>query len=66
MSFYTGRYVHSHGATWNRTPLKVGEITMGDHLRGLGVQTVLVGKTHMQADVDGMARFGIDPNWTIG
>ena len=36
MSFYTGRYVHSHGATWNGVPLKVGEMTLGDYLRPLG------------------------------
>ena len=33
MSTYTGRYVHSHGASWNGIPLKVGELTMGEHLR---------------------------------
>ena len=36
MSFYTGRYVASHGATWNGVPLKVGEMTLGDYLRPLG------------------------------
>ena len=29
MSFYTGRYVSSHGASWNGFPLKVGEMTIG-------------------------------------
>ena len=29
MSFYTGRYVQSHGAAWNGFPLKVGELTLG-------------------------------------
>ena len=38
MSFYTGRYVRSHGATWNGFPLRVGEPTLGDHLRELGVK----------------------------
>ena len=66
MSFYTGRYVQSHGATWNGVPLKVGEMTLGDYLRPLGVQTVLVGKTHMRADIEGMQRLGIDPNSIIG
>jgi arylsulfatase A-like enzyme len=66
MSFYTGRYVSSHGAAWNTFPLKVGEMTMGDYLRPLGVQTVLVGKTHMEPDAEGMARLGIDPQSTIG
>ncbi len=38
MSFYTGRYVQSHGASWNGVPLKVGEMTLGDYLRPLGVR----------------------------
>jgi arylsulfatase A-like enzyme len=66
MSFYTGRYVHSHGATGNDIPLKVGEITLGDYLRPLGVQAALVGKTHMRADTEGMERLGIDPDSIIG
>lgn len=61
MSTYTGRYVRSHGATWNNVPLRVGEMTLGDHLEPLGVRTALCGKTHMAADRDGMARLGIDP-----
>ncbi len=66
MSFYTGRYVHSHGAAWNNFPLKVGEMTLGDHLRKIGVQSWLVGKTHMQADAEGMARLGLAPDSVIG
>lgn len=66
MSFYTGRYVDSHGATWNGVPLKVGEMTIGDYLRPLGVDAVLVGKTHMRADTEGMERLGIDPQSIIG
>jgi arylsulfatase A-like enzyme len=66
MSFYTGRYMRSHGANWNRFPLRVGEPTLGDHLAELGVRTVLVGKTHMAADVEGMRRLGIDPATSLG
>ena len=66
MSYYTGRYVDSHGASWNGIPLKVGEMTMGDYLRPLGMQTVLVGKTHMRADIEGMQRLGIPPDSIIG
>ena len=66
MSFYTGRYVRSHGSTWNGVPLRVGEMTLGDHLRPLGMQTVLCGKTHMQADREGMARLGLDPESVVG
>jgi arylsulfatase A-like enzyme len=60
------RYVQSHGASWNGVPLKVGEMTLGDYLRPLGLKTVLVGKTHMRADQEGMERLGIDPNSIIG
>lgn len=66
MSTYTGRYVQSHGAAWNGFPLRVGEMTLGDYLRPLGVRTALVGKTHMEADVEGMQRLGIDPASIIG
>ncbi|MHA6264893.1 sulfatase-like hydrolase/transferase [Arenibacterium sp. CAU 1754] len=66
MSTYTGRYVHSHGASWNGIPLKVGEMTMGDHLRNSGMDCYLVGKTHMRADVEGMARLGLAPDSIIG
>lgn len=66
MSFYTGRYVRSHGSSWNKFPLRVGEPTLGDHLAELGVRTVLVGKTHMKADLAGMKRLGIDPASDVG
>ena len=39
MSFYTGRYMRSHGSHWNGWPLRVGEPTLGDHLREIGVRT---------------------------
>lgn len=61
MSFYTGRYVSSHGSTYNGVPLSVGETTIGDHLRPLGVRTALVGKTHMAADMNGLTRLGVSP-----
>ena len=66
MSYYTGRYVRSHGSTWNGTPLRVGEPTLGAHLKELGVRNVLLGKTHMRADTQGLARLGIDPDSEIG
>ena len=66
MSAYTGRYVRSHGSTWNGMPLRIGEPTLGDHLRASGARVVLVGKTHMTADAEGMAWLGIDPASKIG
>ena len=62
--FYTGRYASSHGAQWNNFPLRVGEVTLGDHLRKAGVDCWLIGKTHMKAD--GMARLGLSPVSEIG
>jgi arylsulfatase A-like enzyme len=66
MSAYTGRYMVSHGSTWNNVPLAVGEFTMGDYLRGAGVRTALVGKTHHVADAEGMARLAVDPVSEVG
>ena len=66
MSFYTGRYVHSHGASWNTFPIRAGELTLGDYMRALGRETVLVGKTHMRADLDGLARLEVNLNSELG
>lgn len=66
MCFYTGRYASSHGAQWNGFPLRVGEQTMGDHLRRAGMDCWLIGKTHMKADAEGMARLGLAPDSMIG
>lgn len=62
MSFYTGRYVQSHGTRYNSIPLAVGQPTLGDHLRRLGVRTALAGKTHFRTDRRGLARLGLDPD----
>ena len=66
MSFYTGRYMFSHGGTYNNIPLRSDERTMGDHLRPLGYRVGLVGKTHFQRDVAGMKKLGIDPTGDLG
>ena len=66
MCFYTGRYASSHGAHWNGFPLRVGEQTLGDHLRREGMDCWLIGKTHMKADAEGMERLGLSPDTVIG
>ncbi|MFP6710518.1 MAG: alkaline phosphatase family protein [Rhodospirillales bacterium] len=66
MSFYTGRYNFTHGATWNGVPLNLGEQTIGDYLRPLDYRVALVGKTHMNADTAGMERLGLDPHAPFG
>jgi len=59
MSYYTGRYVQSHGARWNMVPLSVGQQTLGDYVRPLGVRPVLIGKTHHKVDQQAFQRLGL-------
>jgi arylsulfatase A-like enzyme len=66
MSYYTGRYPVSHGATWNRVPLPVGEVTLGEHLRGAGRRLALAGKTHVMPDTEGLSRLAIDGQSELG
>jgi arylsulfatase A-like enzyme len=66
MSFYTGRYVSSHGATWNRVPLSIAELTLGDYLRAAGRDLTLIGKTHVMPDRAGLARFALDGASELG
>ena len=60
MSYYTGRYVSSHGATWNRVPLSVAEHTRGDYLGDAGRKVALAGKSHVTPDSERVERLGID------
>jgi arylsulfatase A-like enzyme len=46
--------------------LRVGEPTLGDHLKKIGVRNVLVGKTHMAPDLEGLKMLGIAPDSIIG
>jgi arylsulfatase A-like enzyme len=66
MSTYTGRYVMSHGATWNFVPLSAGQRTLGDHLRTAGLRAAVVGKTHAAADIEGIERLGLSPDEGAG
>lgn len=59
MSFYTGRYVYSHGSTWNNVPLPLGELTIGDYLRPHGYRVGVVGESHFPPDLEGMRRVGL-------
>jgi len=58
MSIYTGRYVSSHGATWNRSPIRVDELTMGQAMRDQGLRSALVGKSHIVVDMEVLRRLG--------
>jgi len=66
MSFYTGRYPSTHGATWNRVPLSIGEITLGEYLQEKSLDLVLAGKTHVLPDSEGLKRLQIDGGSELG
>lgn len=66
MCYYTGRYASSRSAQWSGFPLRVGEQTMGDHLRKCGMECWLIGKTHMAEDAEGMQRLGLTPDSIMG
>lgn len=66
MSFYTGRYMMSHGVVFNSIPLSIGHLTLGDYLRPQGLHVALVGKTHFGADQAGISRLEVNPNSLAG
>lgn len=58
MSFYTGRYPASHGASWNFIPMPVSELTLGDYFEEAGRSLHLTGKTHFEPDAAAVAMAG--------
>ena len=44
MSYYTGRYPISHGATWNRVPLSIGEVTLDSLAQAMVGRQVQIGR----------------------
>ena len=65
-SIHTGRYMSSHGAMANEDPLKLGELTLGDYMRDLGLSPVLVGKMEVTGARAALARLGVDPDGDAG
>jgi len=57
-SYYTGRYPVSHRVTWNRVPLPLDEVTLGDCLERAGLPLRLLGKTHFVPDERGRSSAG--------
>lgn len=66
MSYYTGRYPSSHGAAWNRVPLSINEVTLGEYLAGQGRELALAGKTHVMPDHAGLQRLALDGGSALG
>jgi len=52
MCMYTGRYIHAHRSSFNNVPLPASERTIADYLREVGYETVVIGRTHHQPDID--------------
>ncbi len=59
-SFYTGRYMSSHGVMANSDAMRLDDLTMADYLRPIGYRSALVGKAHNHKDPEMLAAFGID------
>ena len=59
-SFYSGRYLSSHGALANADPLKLGELSLGDYLHELKYRTVLIGKSEVRINQDALERIHIE------
>lgn len=57
-SFYTGRYPVSHRVTWNRVPMPVDELGVGDYLHQAGRSFTLLGKTHFVPHRAGLDEHG--------
>ena len=60
-SFYTGRYMSSHGVMANADKTRVDEMTIADYLRPSGYRSALVGRAGNRKDLDLMQSLGIDP-----
>jgi arylsulfatase A-like enzyme len=60
-SFYTGRYVSSHGVMANQDPTRLDELTIADYLRPSGYRSALVGKTHNRKSREQLEALGVDP-----
>ena len=60
-SFYSGRYMSSHGVMANNDPSRVDELTIADYLRPSGYRSALVGKAHHRKNPHELQALGIDP-----
>ena len=60
-SFYSGRYMSSHGVMGNNDPSRIDELTIADYLRPAGYRSALVGKTHHRKHYQTLLALGLDP-----
>ena len=60
-SFYSGRYMSSHGVMANSDPSRIDELTIADYLRPSGYRSALVGKAHHRKSRELLLALGADP-----
>lgn len=65
-SFYTGRYVSSHGAQTNGDPYKIGEKLLGDYLTQAGMRMAVIGKSAVRPNHAALKRLGIAADSVTG
>ncbi|MDX1521676.1 MAG: alkaline phosphatase family protein [Anaerolineae bacterium] len=65
-SFYSGRYMSSHGVLANDDPPRPGEKLLGHYLQASGVRTALIGKSGVKANLRALERLQIDPQSAMG
>ena len=59
-SFYSGRYMSSHGVMANNDPSRIDELTITDYLRPSGYRSALVGKAHHRKPLETLLALGAD------
>lgn len=59
-SFYSGRYMSSHGVMGNQDATQIGETMLADYLRPLGYRSAVVGKTHSFKSSSNLQQLGAD------
>ncbi|MCP4980280.1 MAG: sulfatase-like hydrolase/transferase [Gammaproteobacteria bacterium] len=61
-SFYTGRYMSSHGVMANQDPTRVDELSIADYLKPCGYHSALAGKTHNRKSIETLQALGLEMN----
>ncbi|MFT7673940.1 MAG: arylsulfatase A-like enzyme, partial [Gammaproteobacteria bacterium] len=59
-SFYTGKYMTSHGVMGNEDYTRLDEWMISDYLHPLNYRTAVVGKTHNRKNPDELQRMGLN------
>ncbi len=61
-SYYSGRYVSSHGVLGNDDNARLDEMMIADYLQPLGYRSAVVGKTHVHKNMREISALGLGPD----